>query len=105
MNHLPTSQLFSLEGKPVICTGGTGGIGQALCKTLAEAGADIVSIQIPNDPHAESLSKCVAEIGRKLWTFDCNLADPSSLRSTFRDIWNAGITPSVLLNCAGLLAL
>ncbi|KAJ6114114.1 gluconate 5-dehydrogenase [Penicillium capsulatum] len=102
MNNLPTNQLFSLEGKTVICTGATGGIGQSLCKSLAEAGADIISIQIPNDPNAGSLSKCLTELGRKLWTFECNLTEPSSVRSTFRNIWNAGISPSVLLNCAGV---
>lgn len=102
MNNLPTNQLFSLEGKTVICTGATGGIGQSLCKSLAEAGADIISIQIPNDPNTGSLSKCLTELGRKLWTFECNLTEPSSIRSTFREIWNAGISPSVLLNCAGV---
>lgn len=102
MHHLPTDKLFSLQGKTVICTGATGGIGQTLCKSLAIAGADIVSIQISNDVHSESLSRSILEIGQKLWTFECNLTDPSSIRSTFQRIWLAGIRPSILLNCAGV---
>ncbi|KAF4761602.1 hypothetical protein HAV15_007017 [Penicillium sp. str.  len=102
MHHLPTDKLFSLQGKTVICTGATGGIGQTLCKSLAIAGADIISIQISNDVHSESLSRSISEIGQKLWTFECNLTDPSSIRSTFQSIWLAGIRPSILLNCAGV---
>lgn len=102
MHHLPTDKLFSLQGKTVICTGATGGIGQTLCKSLASAGADIVSIQIRNDVHSESLSRSILEIGQKLWTFECNLTDPSSIRSTFQSIWLAGIRPSILLDCAGV---
>jgi NAD(P)-dependent dehydrogenase (short-subunit alcohol dehydrogenase family) len=38
--------LFSLSGKTAIVTGGTRGIGQAMAFGLAEAGADIVLIQV-----------------------------------------------------------
>ena len=38
-----------------------------MCKSLGEAGADIVSIELPNDPNAASLSKHLAEIGRNFW--------------------------------------
>lgn len=99
---LPTNQLFSLQGKTVICTGATGGIGLEMCKSLGEAGADIVSIQLPNDPNAASISKHLVEIGRNFWAFECDLADTSAIRATFQAIWNAGIKPSVLLNCAGV---
>ncbi|KAJ5515474.1 gluconate 5-dehydrogenase [Penicillium freii] len=99
---LSTNQLFSLQDKTVICTGATGGIGLEMCKSLGEAGADIVSIQLPNDPNAASLSKHLAEIGRNFWVFECDLADTSAIRATFQAIWNAGIKPSVLLNCAGV---
>ncbi|KAJ5955851.1 gluconate 5-dehydrogenase [Penicillium viridicatum] len=99
---LSTNQLFSLQDKTVICTGATGGIGLEMCKSLGEAGADIVSIQLPNDPNAASLSRHLAEIGRNFWAFECDLADTSAIRATFQAIWNAGIKPAVLLNCAGV---
>lgn len=38
--------LFSLSGKIAIVTGGTRGIGQAMAFALAEAGADIILIQV-----------------------------------------------------------
>lgn len=102
VKHLPTNELFSLQDKIVICTGATGGIGLEMSKSLGEAGADIVSIQLPNDPNAASLSDHFKKIGRNFWVFECDLADTSAIRATFQAIWNAGIMPSVLLNCAGV---
>ena len=38
--------LFSLEGKTALVTGGTRGIGEAMAIALAEAGADIILVQV-----------------------------------------------------------
>ena len=38
--------MFSLEGQTALVTGGTRGIGQAAAIALAEAGADIILIQV-----------------------------------------------------------
>lgn len=39
-------QLFSLEGQTALVTGGTRGIGQAMAVALAEAGADVLLVQV-----------------------------------------------------------
>jgi 2-deoxy-D-gluconate 3-dehydrogenase len=41
-----TAKMFSLEGQTALVTGGTRGIGQAAAIALAEAGADIILIQV-----------------------------------------------------------
>jgi 2-deoxy-D-gluconate 3-dehydrogenase len=40
------SPFFSLEGQVALVTGGTRGIGQAVAIGLAEAGADIILVQV-----------------------------------------------------------
>jgi 2-deoxy-D-gluconate 3-dehydrogenase len=41
-----TMAMFSLDGQTALVTGGTRGIGQAVAIALAEAGADIILIQV-----------------------------------------------------------
>jgi len=40
------NNMFSLEGHTAVITGGTRGIGQAVAIALAEAGADILLVQV-----------------------------------------------------------
>ena len=46
MANSETAKMFSLEGQTALVTGGTRGIGQAAAIALAEAGADIILIQV-----------------------------------------------------------
>jgi 2-deoxy-D-gluconate 3-dehydrogenase len=69
---------------------------------LAEAGADIVSIQLADDPRSGMLVEGVKECGRSLRTYETDVSDSAKLRECFQRIWADGVTPDILLNCAGI---
>lgn len=94
--------LFRLDGKTAIVTGATGGLGLVLTLALAEAGANIVSIQLPNDKGGDKLREKVEGLGREFKAFHSNLRDYGAIPQTFADIWKAGVQPDILLHCAGI---
>lgn len=96
------ADMFSLQGKTALVTGATGGLGLSMCLVLAEAGADIVSIQLPNDKGSSLLEDGVQAQGRKLSVFTADVGDSDVLRATMKHIWAAGHVCDILLNCAGL---
>ena len=58
------ADLFSLTNKTAIATGGIGGPGLSMTFALAEADANIISIQPPSDPSADSLATGVRDLNR-----------------------------------------
>ncbi|KAK3697072.1 hypothetical protein LTR37_017670 [Vermiconidia calcicola] len=99
---IDVSKLFSLAGKTAIVTGGTGGLGTAMTTALASGGADIISIELPNDPSSSNTSKIVTDLGRKYTRYECDIRDPKQLRSTYQKIWSDGRVADIVLNCAGV---
>lgn len=96
------AKLFSLEGKTAIVTGGTGGLGTAMTMALAAGGADIVSIELPDDPGSQTMKDAVAKTGRNLKQYQCNVRMPKDLRAVYQKIWSDGVKADILLNCAGV---
>ena len=73
-----------------------------MCLAMAESGANIVSIHLPDDPAQSKLEQAITAVGGKVRGFACNVGNSADLRTTFHSIWDAGVVPDVLLNCAGL---
>lgn len=96
------SRLFSLEGKTAIVTGGTGGLGTAMTTALASAGANIVSIELPNDPGSENTQKVVEGCKRTYRKYKCDVRELKQIRAIYQKIWDDGVEADILLNCAGV---
>ncbi|KAL1887676.1 hypothetical protein Sste5346_010071 [Sporothrix stenoceras] len=96
-----TLSLFDLSGKTALVTGANGGIGGAMTRGLADAGADITIFQIPGEKsnfHAE-LSQAT---GRKVSVYDCDLSDSPSIRKVIQQVFDDGHQIDILCNVAGI---
>ena len=69
-----TLQMFSLEGRVALVTGGGHGIGRHISIGLAEAGADVIVVGRKLPPLAE-VAEVIESMGRRAWVFQVDLAD------------------------------
>src|SRR5258706_7992770 len=99
-NSIPFVEQLKLTSKTALVTGGNGGIGAAMATALAEAGADIIILQIPND--LSEFYKSISSLGRKVSVYDCDLAKISNIRACIAQILSDGHVIDILINCAGV---
>jgi NAD(P)-dependent dehydrogenase (short-subunit alcohol dehydrogenase family) len=95
-----SSQLFNLEGKVAVVIGGTSGIGRALARGLAEAGADVS----PTSRRQQQVNDTAAEIeglGRQSLAVASDVADRASLESLASKVLSRFGKVDILINCAG----
>jgi 2-dehydro-3-deoxy-D-gluconate 5-dehydrogenase len=93
-------ELFSLQGRTALVTGGTRGIGQSLALALAEAGADIVLLQ--RNSTSQDTKHSIEKLGRKAWIYEADLASRDQLESQVKQVLADGHDISILVNCGGI---
>ena len=92
---------LDLTGKTAVVIGGTSGIGFALAKGLAEAGANVV----PTGRRTELIRAAAAEIeklGRKSMIVTSDVMDRSSLENLRDEVCKQFGRVDILVNCAGI---
>ena len=93
-------QAFDLSGKTAVVIGGTSGIGRAIARGLAEAGADVV----PTSRRIEAVTETAREIrqlGRRSLEVVSDVADRSSLDHLLVKCVEAFGKVDILVNSAG----
>jgi NAD(P)-dependent dehydrogenase (short-subunit alcohol dehydrogenase family) len=95
-----TSQLFSLEGKIAVITGGTSGIGRALSLGLATAGADVVATARRQQQVNETAS-AIEALGRKTLRLASDVCSRASLETLLAVVLQQFGKVDILINCAG----
>ncbi len=92
--------LLELNDKTAVVIGGTSGIGLALSKGLAQAGANVV----PTGRRAEQVgfvASAVQALGRRSLATTCDVTDNSSLDRLLRTVLDEFGSVEILVNCAG----
>ena len=92
-----------LHEKLALVTGASRGIGQAIAKTLAEAGATVIGTATTEEG-AEKISDYLKNAGLKGTGVVMNIADPKSSDEALSQILNKWGAPSILVNNAGITA-
>jgi NAD(P)-dependent dehydrogenase (short-subunit alcohol dehydrogenase family) len=92
---------FSLEGRTAFVTGGTSGIGLALVRGLAEAGADIAAVS-RREQQVDEAAKEVEARGRRAVRVTADVSDRQSLENALQKTVAELGKVDILVNCAGI---
>ena len=75
-------QLFSLEGKNIIVTGGAQGIGKIVATRLAEIGANLALFDMQEEKVAATAKEIAEATGRKVFSYGMDVTDPAQVKAT-----------------------
>ena len=92
----------SLDGKVVLVTGGSRGIGAAISKRLARDGAVVAFTYVSSGDRAEALAREIKGSGGKARPYQADSADAAALRATVDRVATDFGGIDVLVNNAGI---
>ncbi len=95
------SELFDLNGRTALITGGGRGIGLAIAKGLAGNGADVALVARTAEQLDKACEAIRAETGRKALSFAYDLANVDGVEGLFEDVVKEVGGVDILVNCAG----
>ncbi len=91
-----------LDGKNIFVTGGSRGIGHAICLALAKEGANIAFTFKDNSVLATELINDIKKIGVEALSFKCDVRNRESLKDIFSKLDKKWGHLDVLVNNAGI---
>ncbi|WP_037885525.1 SDR family NAD(P)-dependent oxidoreductase [Streptomyces viridochromogenes] len=95
------SELFSLDGRVAVVTGGSSGIGRAVTEALARAGARVVIVARREAELAATTRELAAHGCRAAWV-SADLSTRDGVRAAAEEAAEAFGEPDILVNSAGI---
>lgn len=93
---------LDLTGKTAVVVGGTSGIGLAITRGLAEAGANVVPTG-RRAPEAAAAAKAVEALGRRSLAITSDVGSATSIEALRDAVLGAFGSVEILVNCAGMI--
>jgi len=95
------AELFSLEGRVALVTGGSSGIGRGIAEALARAGASVVIVARKEAGLSATVDELTALGARAAWV-DADLGTRAGVSAAGERAAGAFGEPDILVNCAGI---
>lgn len=70
----------SLNGRVAVVTGGAGGIGAEICHKLAEEGARVLVVDLPDGGRPDAVARQIADTGRVAVGYSCDISQSSAVK-------------------------
>ena len=93
---------MSLEGKVVVVTGGSRGIGRGICIRLGAMGALVYINYVSRSSAAEETQKYIQDAGGKAEIICFDVADGKAVQDAFKKIISEAGSVDILVNNAGI---
>ncbi len=93
---------MDLSGKVAVVTGGSRGIGKAVCLRLASLGATVIINYVSRSDAADAVAKEVEGAGGKAGVYRFNVADSAAVTEAFKSILADHGRIDILVNNAGI---
>ncbi|MEK2494069.1 SDR family oxidoreductase [Kitasatospora purpeofusca] len=94
---------FDLTGRLAVVTGARRGIGRAVARALAEAGADVIGVSASLEKSGSAVEEDVTAAGRTFEAIRADFADPGSVRALGADLAGRERPVDILVNNAGTI--
>ena len=98
-----SSNRFDLGGRLAVVTGARRGIGRAMARALAEAGADVIGVSANLEASGSDVEKDVTAAGRSFEAIRTDFADPAAVAALGADLAGRERPVDILVNNAGTI--
>lgn len=93
--------LFALNGRVALITGGSGGLGKVFARTLAAAGADVALLGRRVDVAQAEADEIAAETGRRVLAVGADVTDLQQVQAAVGQVHDQLGDVDILINSAG----
>jgi 3-oxoacyl-[acyl-carrier protein] reductase len=94
--------MSELTGKVALVTGGSRGIGAAICRRLAQQGADVAFTYRQAAPGAQAVVTAIEAVGRRGWAVQADSADAVAVAQAVETVVGRFGRLDILVNNAGI---